>query len=214
MGIHNNKYEIALSMKFSVITPVFNGERFIRGCIESVLNQSYADKEYIVVDGASTDKTVDIVKEYPLTWISEKDRGLYDAFNKGINISTGEIVCFLCADDMYAHTNVLQLAADTFASNPGADIVYGDIVYVDIDSSGKSLAAEAIFGTVEAVKTVSDLFLPVNGTITEINPKLNANPELVNNDPYGDGWMVKMKVANPADLDGLMTSEAYQGLTA
>jgi len=124
-------------MKFSVITPVFNGERFIRDCIESVLNQNYSDKEYIVVDGASTDRTVDILKEYSLTWISEKDRGLYDAFNKGINISTGDIVCFLCADDMYAHTNVLQLAADTFASNPGADIVYGDIVYVDRNDLSK-----------------------------------------------------------------------------
>ena len=124
-------------MKFSVITPVFNGERFIRDCIESVLRQSYTDKEYIVVDGASTDKTVDILKEYPLTWRSEKDRGLYDAFNKGINISTGDIVCFLCADDMYAHTNVLQLAADTFTANPDADIVYGDIVYVDRNDLSK-----------------------------------------------------------------------------
>jgi len=90
----------------------------------------------------------------------------------------------------------------------------GDIVYVEIETIGQDLKSGDVFGTVEAVKTVSDLFLPVNGTITEINPKLNANPELVNNDPYGDGWMVKMKVANPADLDGLMTSEAYQGLTA
>ena len=85
---------------------------------------------------------------------------------------------------------------------------------MEIETIGQDLKSGDVFGTVEAVKTVSDLFLPVNGTITEINPKLNANPELVNNDPYGDGWMVKMKVANPADLDGLMTSEAYQGLTA
>ena len=67
----------------------------------------------------------------------------------------------------------------------------GDIVYVDISSKGKAMSAEEVFGTVEAVKTVSDLFLPAAGTITEINPALEANPELVNTDPYGEGWMVK-----------------------
>ena len=90
----------------------------------------------------------------------------------------------------------------------------GDIVYVDIDSKGKPLAAETVFGTVEAVKTVSDLFLPVTGTITEINPELNNKPELVNSDPYGEGWMIKVKVDNPADVDGLLTSEAYSTLVA
>jgi glycine cleavage system H protein len=88
----------------------------------------------------------------------------------------------------------------------------GDIVYLDINTVGKSLAAEAVFGTVEAVKTVSDLFLPVAGTITEVNPALTANPELVNSDPYGAGWMVKVTVDNPSDLDQLMSSEAYAGL--
>lgn len=85
----------------------------------------------------------------------------------------------------------------------------GDIVYIDISGKGKALAAEEIFGTVEAVKTVSDLFLPVAGTVTEVNPKLDAQPELVNSDPYGDGWMVKMTVNNPADVDALMDSAAY-----
>ena len=88
----------------------------------------------------------------------------------------------------------------------------GDIVYVDISSKGKSLSAEEVFGTVEAVKTVSDLFLPVAGTITEINPLLDTKPELVNSDPYGDGWMVKMTVDNPADVDALMDTAAYQNL--
>src|SRR5215213_95886 len=88
----------------------------------------------------------------------------------------------------------------------------GDIVYVEIETVGQQLNAGEVFGTVEAVKTVSDLFLPVSGTITEINPKLNANPELVNNDPYGDGWMVKMKVGNVPDVDALMNSEAYGSL--
>ncbi|MEI2748763.1 MAG: glycine cleavage system protein GcvH [Ferruginibacter sp.] len=88
----------------------------------------------------------------------------------------------------------------------------GDIVYVDINTKGKSLAAEEIFGTVEAVKTVSDLFLPVAGTIIEINPALEANPELVNSDPYGQGWMVKVTVQNPADVDALMDAAAYTSL--
>ena len=85
----------------------------------------------------------------------------------------------------------------------------GDIVYIDISAKGKPLGAEDIFGTVEAVKTVSDLFLPVAGIITEINPKLDAKPELVNTDPYGDGWMVKMTVTNVADVEKLMNAEAY-----
>ncbi len=88
----------------------------------------------------------------------------------------------------------------------------GDIVYVEIETVGKSLAAEAVFGTVEAVKTVSDLFLPVAGTITEFNAALNGAPELVNNDPYGEGWMIKMTVDNPADVEALMDAEAYKNL--
>lgn len=88
----------------------------------------------------------------------------------------------------------------------------GDIVYVDISSKGKTLAAEEIFGTVEAVKTVSDLFLPAAGTITEVNPALEVNPELVNSDPYGEGWMIKMTVENPADIEKLMNAEAYSAL--
>ena len=90
----------------------------------------------------------------------------------------------------------------------------GDIVYVEIETIGQKLNSGDVFGTVEAVKTVSDLFLPVDGTVTEINPKLNANPELVNTDPYGDGWMVKMKVSNPADVEALMNKESYQSLVA
>lgn len=88
----------------------------------------------------------------------------------------------------------------------------GDIVYVDIDSAGKSLEAEAIFGTVEAVKTVSDLFLPLPGTINEVNPALANQPEIVNTDPYGKGWMIKMTVSDAEDYEKLMTAEAYQQL--
>ena len=88
----------------------------------------------------------------------------------------------------------------------------GDIVYIDINTVGKLLSAEAVFGTVEAVKTVSDLFLPVAGTILEVNPALTAQPELVNADPYGAGWMVKLTVVNAADVEALLTSEAYSQL--
>ncbi|MEY4051792.1 MAG: glycine cleavage system protein GcvH [Chitinophagia bacterium] len=88
----------------------------------------------------------------------------------------------------------------------------GDIVYIDINTVGKMLSAEAVFGTVEAVKTVSDLFLPVAGTILEVNPALTSQPELVNTDPYGAGWMVKVNVVNAADVTALLTSEAYSQL--
>lgn len=88
----------------------------------------------------------------------------------------------------------------------------GDIVYVEIETVGKTLAAEAVFGTVEAVKTVSDLFLPVSGTINEVNPALAANPELVNSDPYGEGWMIKMTVSNPSDVENLLDASGYQNL--
>ena len=88
----------------------------------------------------------------------------------------------------------------------------GDIVFIDIHTKGQTLAAEEIFGTVEAVKTVSDLYLPVAGTITEINPALESGPELVNSDPYGQGWMIKMTITNPADADQLMSAGAYKDL--
>lgn len=88
----------------------------------------------------------------------------------------------------------------------------GDIVYVEIETLDQHLAAESVFGTVEAVKTVSDLFLPITGTIIEINPDLNNKPELVNSDPYGAGWMVKVKADNPADVENLLKSDAYAAL--
>ncbi len=88
----------------------------------------------------------------------------------------------------------------------------GDIVYIEIESKGKALTAETVFGTVEAVKTVSDLFLPAAGTITEINPALESQPELVNTDPYGEGWMIKMKVENTGDVEKLMDAVAYEKL--
>lgn len=103
--------------------------------------------------------------------------------------------------------NVATIGITEFAQHE-----LGDIVYVDISTKGKALAAEEVFGTVEAVKTVSDLFLPAAGTITEVNPALEANPELVNTDPYGEGWMIKMTVDNPADIEKLMDAPAYDSL--
>ncbi len=88
----------------------------------------------------------------------------------------------------------------------------GDIVFVDINAVGKALGANDTFGTVEAVKTVSDLYLPVAGTINEVNPGLDGTPESVNSDPYGAGWMVKMTVDNTADVDALMDAAAYKAL--
>ena len=88
----------------------------------------------------------------------------------------------------------------------------GDIVYVDIDTLDQDVAQHAVFGTVEAVKTVSDLFSPITGTVLEVNTKLADAPETVNSDPYGDGWMVKISIANPEELKELLTAEAYGAL--
>lgn len=86
----------------------------------------------------------------------------------------------------------------------------GDIVYVEVETIGKKLDAGAVFGTVEAVKTVSDLYLPISGTVEELNPALANAPELVNNDPYGEGWMVKIRISNAADIEKLMDAKAYE----
>jgi glycine cleavage system H protein len=88
----------------------------------------------------------------------------------------------------------------------------GDIVYIDIPSVGKEVAKEEVFGTVEAVKTVSDLFMPVDGTVTAVNPSLDSQPELVNSDPYGEGWMVKVTLKNAADAEGLLGAADYKAL--
>jgi glycine cleavage system H protein len=88
----------------------------------------------------------------------------------------------------------------------------GDIVYIDINTVGQEVAKEAVFGTVEAVKTVSDLFMPLTGSILEVNKLLDSQPELVNSDPYGDGWMVKISIQDIAEADGLLTADAYKGV--
>lgn len=88
----------------------------------------------------------------------------------------------------------------------------GDIVYIDINTVGDEVSKDDVFGTVEAVKTVSDLFMPVTGTVLETNPELNDNPELVNSDPYGKGWMVKVTISDAAQVDGLLDADAYKAL--
>ena len=90
----------------------------------------------------------------------------------------------------------------------------GEIVFVDVDTEGDSLEAEEVFGSIEAVKTVSDLMLPIEGEILELNPELEESPELVNSDPYGKGWIVKVKPANAEDLDGLLSADDYKALIA
>ncbi|MEN9393956.1 MAG: hypothetical protein RL362_177 [Bacteroidota bacterium] len=86
----------------------------------------------------------------------------------------------------------------------------GDIVFVEIETTGESLDEHAVFGTVEAVKTVSDLFMPIKGTVLEVNPELEANPALVNEDPYGAGWMIKVKIAPDANLNDLLDAATYE----
>ncbi|MES2618092.1 MAG: glycine cleavage system protein GcvH [Bacteroidota bacterium] len=88
----------------------------------------------------------------------------------------------------------------------------GDIVFVEIETKGQTLAKDATFGTVEAVKTVSDLFMPVSGEITEVNPALESNPELINSDPYTGGWMVKIALSNEGEVSELLDAAAYKAL--
>jgi glycine cleavage system H protein len=88
----------------------------------------------------------------------------------------------------------------------------GDIVYVDVSTLGEMVDKEAVFGTVEAVKTVSDLFMPISGEILEMNKDIDSAPESVNSDPYGKGWMIKIKITNPSELNDLLSADAYKAL--
>ncbi|PWS26429.1 glycosyl transferase [Pedobacter yonginense] len=120
-------------MKISLVTVVYNGEAFLKNCIESVIAQSYTDVEYIVIDGSSVDSTLDIIEAYRPhihKFVSEQDRGLYDAINKGIKMASGDIVGILNADDMFASDAVLKQVAEAFIQNPHIDAVYGDLNYV------------------------------------------------------------------------------------
>jgi glycine cleavage system H protein len=88
----------------------------------------------------------------------------------------------------------------------------GDVVFVEIETLGETIQKEGVFGTIEAVKTVSDLFMPVGGEIIEVNPALEENPELVNKDPYGEGWMIKIRMTEASDFESLLSAEKYQQL--
>jgi len=88
----------------------------------------------------------------------------------------------------------------------------GDIVFIEIETQGETLAKEEVFGTIEAVKTVSDMFMPVGGEVVEVNPKVTEQPDIVNKDPYGEGWMIKIKMSNPAEMNDLLNAEQYKGI--
>lgn len=103
--------------------------------------------------------------------------------------------------------NIATIGVTDFAQSE-----LGDIVYVEIETVGETLDQEEVFGSVEAVKTVSDLFMPVSGEILEFNDGLEANPEAVNKDAYGEGWMIKVRLSNPSEIDGLLDATAYQAL--
>ena len=90
----------------------------------------------------------------------------------------------------------------------------GDIVFIDVDTQGESLEKEEVFGSVEAVKTVSDLFMPVNGEVLEFNENLEDNPELINSDPYGEGWIIKVSISDSSELEDLLSSEDYKNLVS
>lgn len=103
--------------------------------------------------------------------------------------------------------NIVTIGITDFAQGE-----LGDIVYVEVETEGESLDKEAVFGTVEAVKTVSDLFMPVSGEITVFNETIESNPELVNTDPYGEGWMIKVELSDAGEIDGLLSAEDYKAL--
>ncbi|HSA05178.1 MAG TPA: glycine cleavage system protein GcvH [Tenuifilaceae bacterium] len=102
--------------------------------------------------------------------------------------------------------NVATVGVTDFAQSQ-----LGDIVFIEIETVGETLAKEEVFGTIEAVKTVSDMFMPVAGEVLEVNPKITEQPDVVNKDPYGDGWMIKIKISNPAELNELLSPEQYKG---
>ena len=126
-------------MKISIITSVYNNQETIAEAIDSVLSQTYPNIEYIIVDGGSTDNTVNIIKSYQDrldTFISEPDKGIYDGLNKGINLATGDVICFLHSDDLYSDNTIIEQVAKAFI-NSNVDSVYGDLTYVNKNDSSK-----------------------------------------------------------------------------
>ena len=130
-------------IKISLVTITYNSENTLSDTIRSVLTQTYSEIEYILVDGASKDGTVKIIKEYEsilgekLKWISEPDKGLYDAMNKGIRMATGDVVGIINSDDFFTSERVLQQVADSFMNEKELEAVYGDVHYVNSDDLTK-----------------------------------------------------------------------------
>lgn len=131
-------------MKVSIITVTFNSAITFRDTLQSVLSQSYSEIEYIIIDGASKDNTIDIIKEYEvqfndrLKWISEKDKGLYDAMNKGIRMATGDIVGIVNSDDFYHRTDIINKVAEAFRDKD-IQAVYGDVRFVNPENLDKTV---------------------------------------------------------------------------
>ena len=132
-------------MKISLITATYNSAETLRDTMQSVLNQTFKDIDYMIIDGGSKDGTLDIVKEFEpkfegrLRWISEKDKGIYDAMNKGVLMAQGDVVGILNSDDFFASDNVLEKVNATFTENPTIDGVYADVRYVDWNNTSKSV---------------------------------------------------------------------------
>lgn len=132
-------------MKISVVTVTFNSDKTIRDTIESVLKQEYSDYEYLVIDGGSKDKTVDIIKEYEpkfggrMKWISEKDKGMYDGINKGIRMATGDVVGIINSDDFYHRTDIFDIINKIFEEDKNIQAIYGDVRFVHPENLEKTV---------------------------------------------------------------------------
>lgn len=132
-------------MKISLITATYNSAETVRDTLQSVLNQTFKDIDYIIIDGNSKDNTMDIVKEFEpkfegrLRWVSEKDKGIYDAMNKGVRMAQGDIVGILNSDDFFASNDVFEKVNAAFTENPAIDGVYADVRYVDWNDTGKTV---------------------------------------------------------------------------
>jgi glycine cleavage system H protein len=120
-------------------------------------------------------------------------------------------------DDLYYTEDHEWLRVDNGTATVGitdfAQSELGDIVFVELEPEGTELGQDDIFGTIEAVKTVSELYMPVSGTITALNDELELAPEVINDDPYGDGWMIEIELENPDEIDALMEADAYEEVT-
>jgi len=129
-------------MKISIITSVYNNKLTIKDAIESVVNQTYQDIEYIIVDGASSDGTVEIIRSYGdkiTTFVSEPDKGIYDGLNKGVSLATGDVVAFLHSDDLYASDDIVEQIVQDFKDDSSLDGVYGDLIYTPKEDTFKVL---------------------------------------------------------------------------